>query len=284
MPRFRLGILAGLLFSMGCGWAQQGAFERTLNVSGPVRLDVMTDAGGIIVTPGPAGTVRVKATLKRENSWLGGGSGDVESRIRSLERNPPVSQSGSTILIGHVSDRALLRGVSMRLEITTPSDSQLRARADSGGIHVEGIRGPVDAQTDSGGITADNIGSEIRAQADSGGIRLRGVQGNVFARADSGGVVAQEVAGSVDVSTDSGGIRISQTKPAPIKARADSGGATIRLVAGAGYDIDAESEGGLTVTAMSSQTVLKRGEARGKIRGGGPMVDVRTDSGHVTVE
>src|SRR5207248_3280 len=113
-------------------------------------LDVQTDSGGIAVTPGSSGSLRVHAILKAQRGWFE--SSDVESRIRELERNPPVEQTGNKIQVGYVRDRNLLKGISMRLEIQTPADTQIRARADSGGIRIEGIRGPVDCHTDSGGI------------------------------------------------------------------------------------------------------------------------------------
>ena len=62
----------------------------------------------------------------------------------------------------------------------------------------------------------------------------------MWARVDSGGVEASGIAGPVDAQTDSGGVRISQTKPASIRARTDSGGVQVKLVSGAGYDIHAE--------------------------------------------
>src|SRR5689334_15854308 len=110
----------------------EGSFDRTLSVSGPVNLDVQTDSGGIVVTAGSGGSVHVHAILKahRGSSWL---AGDVEGRIRELERNPPIEQSGNTIRIGHVRERNFLRGISMRLEVTAPVASRVVARADSGG-------------------------------------------------------------------------------------------------------------------------------------------------------
>ncbi len=128
----------------------EGSFDKSVTVSGAVELDVKTDSGGITVVPGTSGVVRVHAILRGQRNWSG--SGDVEARIRELERNPPVEKNGNQIRIGYVHDRDLLKGVSMRLEIETPADTQIRARADSGGIRVEGIKGPVDAHTDSGGI------------------------------------------------------------------------------------------------------------------------------------
>ena len=209
-------VLASITLAKGIAFAahSDGSFDRSLTVSGPVDLDVKTDSGGIAVTPGSSGSLRIHAILKARRGWFE--SSDVESRIRELERNPPVEQNGNRIQIGYVRDRNLLKNISMRLEIQTPPDTQIRARADSGGIRVEGIRGPVDCHTDSGGIEIHNIGSDVRAAADSGGIHLTNIDGSAYAHVDSGGIDATQVAGIIDAQADSGGIRVGQTRAAPV--------------------------------------------------------------------
>jgi hypothetical protein len=144
-------LLAGAILLAGIPASAQieGSFDRTLHVSGPVELDVTTDSGGISVRPGASGSVHIHAILKGHNSW---DSGDADRRIHKLERNPPVEQIGNRVRVGYVTDRSLLRNISMRFEIETPAATQLRARADSGGIEAEGVHGPVDCRTDSGGI------------------------------------------------------------------------------------------------------------------------------------
>ena len=275
--------LTSLLVTAGVYAAEQGSFERSLTVSGPVDLDVQTDSGGITITTGASGTVRVHAILKGQQGWFG--SGDVASRIRELERNPPVEQTGNRVRIGYVHDRDLLKGVSMRLEIETPPDSQVRARADSGGIRVDNVRGPVDCKTDSGGIEIHNVGSETRADADSGSIHLSNIKGPVSAHVDSGGIEAVDVSGSIEAKADSGGIRLVQTSAAPIHASADSGGVHVRLAPGAGYDLSLETESGnISVPEMTIKSGFSKHHVEGKVHNGGPLVSVRVDSGGVTVE
>jgi Toastrack DUF4097 len=261
----------------------RGSFDRSLSVSGPVDLDVVTDSGGITVTPGSSGSVHIHAILKAENDWFG--SSDVEQRIREIERNPPIEQNGNSIRIGYVHSRDLLRHISMRLEIETPADTKVRAKADSGGIRVEGLRGSADCHTDSGGIDIRNIGAEVQAAADSGGIRIENVKGSLYARVDSGGIEADNIAGSVDAETDSGGIHISQSSAAPIRAKADSGGVTLRLASNAGYDVSIDADSGsISVPEISTHGDISKHHVEGKIHGGGPLVNVRVESGNVSID
>jgi hypothetical protein len=277
----RLFVLLAITLGVCQARPSDGSFERILTVTGFVDLDLATDAGGINVIPGPSGRVRIRGTLKAEGNWLL--RGDVEGRIRELEMHPPIEQTENSIRVG-VRDRSLLRGVSMRLEVEVPHDSRLRARADSGGIEVRGVKGPIDCHTDSGGIHANEIDGEVRATADSGGIHIRRVNGSVYAHADSGGVDALEIAGSIEAAVDSGGIRVSQTTPALIRARADSGGAEITLARTGGYDIRAHAgSGGITARDVAVSGTFSRHEVNGTLRGGGALVDVRTDSGRIDI-
>lgn len=275
-----VGALVVLTAAAAPGRTVEGRFDKTLQISGAATLDIVTDAGGISVKPGRAGVVEIHAILK-SSDWHSG----AESRIRALEQNPPVEQSGNTVRIGYVRDQSLLKYVSIRFEILTPPQSQVRARADSGGIRVEGIQGPADCKADSGGIEVREIGSEVRANADSGGIEIHDVRGAVTARADSGGIKALGVAGPVDVSTDSGGIDVAQTQAAPVRVRADSGGARVKLASSGGYDVRAASDSGrITVPDLTVRGALSPQHVQGKLRGGGPLVDVQVDSGNVTIE
>jgi hypothetical protein len=278
-------LLALFTIALGVGFAQRidGSFERTLKVTGFVELELTTDSGGISVVPGPPGTVRIRGILRGSNNWLGLNRGNVADRIRQLEAHPPIDQSGNSIRV-LARNRDMLKDISMRLEVEVPRDSRLRARADSGGIDVRGIKGPSDCATDSGGIRVTDIDGEVKAAADSGGIRISRVNGPVYARADSGGIDALEIAGTVDVETDSGGVRVSQTTPAAIRARTDSGGADITLARTGGYDIRAYAESGrVSARDVAVAGPVSRKQVNGKLRGGGPVVDVRADSGNIDI-
>jgi len=279
-------LLGLLLVTVGTGLSlgeqADGSFNGSVAISGPVDLDVRTDAGGISVKAGSPGSLHIHAILKAQHSWLD--FDNVTTRIRELEHNPPVEQNGNRVLVGYVHDRDLLKGISVRFEIETPSDTRLRARADSGGVEISGIHGLVDCKTDSGGIEIENVGSDVHAEADSGGIHINHVKGAVFARVDSGGIDATEIGGALDVQSDSGHMRLSQTIASPIHAKADSGGISVTLVPGAGYDISAEvGSGRISVPEMTMSSAFSRHHIEGRIRGGGPPISIRAHSGGITI-
>lgn len=282
MTSFAPGILFLVLSAGLLHGEQDGSFDKSLTVSGSVDLDVQTDSGAITIRPGSANSVQIHAILKADHGWFG--SGDVEARIHELETHPPVEQNGNRVRIGYARE-GLLRNISMRFEIETPADTHLRARADSGGIHVDGIRGPVDCKTDSGGIEINDVSANVRAAADSGGIHVKNVNGSLYARVDSGGIEASGIAGAIDAQTDSGSLKLLQTIAAPISAKADSGSVTVALAQGAGYDVSADTESGhVSVPEMTIHSVFSNHHIEGKVRGGGPLVKIQVESGSVTID
>jgi len=259
----------------------EGTFERTLTVTGPVSLDVSANSGIIRVLKGEPGSVRVRGVARTRSTFFIWG--DLSARMRRIESEPPIAQDGNAIGVGDVTDRWLLRGIHLLLEILTPSDTEVRALADSGDIRIDGIDGPVECETDSGQIEISGIGSEVRAKSDSGAIRIERVKGAVDARSDSGRIEALEVAGTIDATTDSGAIQLSQTMVAPVCAQTDSGRIRVKLAEAGGYSIRARTDSGQIELPALTRQRLSRHELEGDVRGGGSVVDLETDSGGIEV-
>jgi hypothetical protein len=259
----------------------EAQFERTLPVTGPVTLDVSTKSGAIRVRSGPEGSVTVRGVLRAHPSlfsWT-----HPEDQVQHLGLNPPILQDGNTIRIGDVADRWLLRRVHFVVEITTPPATKVRAFGDSAALHVEGVNGPVDCETDAGEIQIANIRSQVSAWTDSGAIYIRQVEGSVDARTDSGRIEALEIGGEVDAHTDSGSIRVSQATAAPVYAISDSGWISVKLASDGGYTIGVRTDNGRIELPEMNKARSSGHEMEGMIRGGGSAVYLETDSGAIDV-
>lgn len=312
---------ASVLFIVStCAAAVPGerTFERILPVSSPVDLDVTSDIGGITLTAGPSNFVKIRGILRPALHFADFGRSDAN--IRELEHNPPIEQVGNRVRVGHVSNRSLLDGVSMRLEIEVPRTSQVYARTTSGGIRVDGIRGPVNSRTHSGRIEIIDAAEEVRAATRSGGIRVMRIggtvesstasgrieladvtgevratteSGSIFVQAAGGPVIVQnrsgsidadDITGSIDARTGSGAIQLSQAKPAAIRARSGSGAIRVGLASGAGYAIIAQSDSGrLSIPAANDRIDEKARRFQGNIGQGGPLVDIGTRSSQIVI-
>src|SRR6476659_9429541 len=175
--------------------ATTGHFERTLQVNGPVDLEVLSGSGNITVHPGGAGSVYVSAKLHSNNggSWLFG-SGNVEERIHRIEQNPPVVQQGNTIHIGRIEDRELTRNISIDYDVTVPAQTKLIAQTGSGDQSISGLQLPMTAKTGSGNVTVDHVSSDVRVSSGSGDLRINSVK-SLFASTGSGNIHADDVGG-----------------------------------------------------------------------------------------
>src|ERR1700693_5805782 len=81
----------------------QGRFEQTLQVSGPVDLEVLTHSGDVTVRAGSSGSVVIHAKIFVGDRWLLGGR--REEDVRAIQQNPPIRQEGNRIHIDYVNYR-----------------------------------------------------------------------------------------------------------------------------------------------------------------------------------
>ena len=163
----------------------QGTFDRTLQVTGPVDLEVLTHSGDVRVRAGSSGTVQIHAKIFVGDHWLMGGR---EGDVRAIAQNPPIRQEGNSIHIDYVE----AHNISVDYEITVPADTTVRSHSGSGDQTIEGTRGNVDVQTGSGDVRLASVTGEIRLQTGSGNVRAHEVSGAVKGGTGSGDVEIEE--------------------------------------------------------------------------------------------
>ena len=291
--------LLSLLLLSAEVYAAEGHFDRTLQVSGSVNLDVITGSGDIKVSTGSSNQVVVHGTIHR-SSWLFGNDGAV----LQVESNPPIQQNGSSIRIGYDLPSDVARHVSIDYEITVPSDTALRAHTGSGNIDVAGTRSPVQVQTGSGDIRARDLGRGLKAETGSGNIRVEDTAAPLNAQTGSGDIEASLTgSGDVDLHTGSGRIQVrgakgglrARTGSGDIEAdgavtgpwEVHSGSGNVRLVIGSGngFNLNVHTSSG---SIHSDLPITVQGSVGGKqlsgtVKGGGPTVEVSTSSGDVDI-
>ena len=138
----------------------QGQFERTLQVSGPVDLEVLTRSGDVTVRAGSGGSVFIRGKIHVGDHWLMGGR---EADVHEIEQHPPIRQDGNRIHIEYVN----MRNISLDYEISVPADTTVRTRSGSGDQIIEGTRGNVDTQTGSWEIHTGSGNVHVRLPANA---------------------------------------------------------------------------------------------------------------------
>ena len=314
-----LPIVAALL-AAGAFASARGEFERTLKVNGTVNLQVETGSGSIDVRTGNSNEVHVVGHIYI-NEWFGGDN--AEERVKKIQNNPPIQQSGNDIRVGHIDDPELKHNISISYELVVPATTELKASSGSGSQTISGISGTLEASTGSGSLKISDIGSSVRAHTGSGSVDIDGAKGSVYARTGSGSIHARDVAGGFDGETGSGHLTLEQSAPGSVRAETGSGGLELHNVrgslqaqAGSGsIKADGEATGGWTVHTGSGSVQLRlpqdasfdlnahtgsgsinlshpvtvqgtigRKEVRGKVGGGGVPVEVQTGSGNIAID
>jgi hypothetical protein len=279
--------------------AAEKSFDRTLSVNGPVTLRVSTGSGYIHVSPGSDNQVHIVGRVKSNNSWFGGSSDDVVSRVAA---NPPINQAGNIIRVGDNGDDSF-HHVSIDYEVTTPANTMLVAESGSGDLQLNNINGTVKAHTGSGSIKADKLGAGSRLETGSGSIDAGqlmggtsletgsgdiraqlGSAGDVIANTGSGTIRLDNVQGALKAETGSGTLEISGQPTSPWKLETGSGDISLR-VPNAHFTLDAETGSGSVKSDLPLTTrISDKHHVTGTINGGGPTVKATTGSGDIHIQ
>jgi DUF4097 and DUF4098 domain-containing protein YvlB len=304
--------------SAGCaiGPAVHGSFDRTLSVSGPIRLELVNASGDVAITGSADGKVHVHADV----SSYGMGFGSPQDRLNEIVSNPPIEQKGDVIRIG--KDLSRIRNIAISYVIEVPHDTEIDSKLVSGSQTIRNVRGPVKAEAISGSISADHIerqtqlntvsgtieasdiGDEVRAASVSGTVVVSNIKGDVRISAVSGSTQITKASGRVDADTASGSVEV-QGATRDVKARAASGRVEVQGNPGADSYWDLKTGSGavqlgvptnanfhLSAEAASGEIkadipiVIEEQDKhslRARVGNGGGRVEVHTVSGEIRV-
>ena len=261
--------------------ASDGTFDKTLNVTGNVQLEISTGSGYVHVTPGSDNQVHIVGHVHANHGWMSGSSDDA---VKKVTDNPPIQQSGNTIRVGQMHD-SWLNHVAIDYDVTAPKNTNLKAESGSGDLKAVSMTGGSRLETGSGSISADDLGGDTYLQTGSGDIRANfSSGGNVTAGAGSGSIRLTGVKGGLKAETGSGDVSIAGQPLQAWKVEAGSGSIDLNL-GGSKFTLDAETGSGAIHTdqPISMQGSLEKHHITGNVNGGGPTVKVETGSGSVRI-
>jgi DUF4097 and DUF4098 domain-containing protein YvlB len=316
--RLSLLLLSATVVLAGCesGPSVSGAFDRSFNVTGPIRLELNNASGDVNITGSADGKVHVRGEVRAS----GFGIDSTRKRLDDTLANPPIEQKGDTIRIG--KDMSRMRNISITYTIQVPRATEVDAnvasgaqtirnvtgpvtvRAASGSIRLENIQRDAEVTTASGTITASDVGSDLHVSTASGNVELTGIKGNVRASTVSGVIRIAKPGARVEAGNTSGEIEI-QGASNDVKAHAISGlvsvqgnpgadsywdlksvsgGVQVRVPAAANLHLTAEASSG-DIRSDIPIVVEEQGKhtLRAHMGSGGGRVDVHTVSGEIRV-
>jgi hypothetical protein len=314
-----IALLTIVVALAGCqmGPSVSGSFDRSLDVSGPIRLELSNVAGDISIVGSADGKVHIHGDVRVS----GFGFGDPQKRLDDIVASPPVELRGDTLRIGKETTR--LHNVSIAYAIEVPRDTAVNSASVSGSQSVRGVRGPVQAasvsgavhgedigrevtlSSTSGTVSADNCGDDVRATSVSGSVTVTNAKGDVLAHSVSGNVEVKNPGGRVDTDSSSGSVQVRDSN-GDVKAHATAGRVTVQgNPSGNSYwDLKTVS-GSVDIAVPSSASFhLSAGAVSGQIRAqipimieeqgkhslrahmgdGGGRVEIHTVSGAIEVQ
>ncbi|HXJ05404.1 MAG TPA: DUF4097 family beta strand repeat-containing protein [Candidatus Acidoferrum sp.] len=232
-------LLAMVVALAGCqmGPSVSGSFDRSLDVSGPIRLELSNVAGDVAIVGSADGKVHVHGDVR----VAGFGFGSPQKRLDDILASPPIELKGATLRVG--KEMARLHNISIAYSIELPREAEVSSSSVSGSQSVRNVRGPVQADSvsgsvraqdigraarlssTSGSVTAENCGDDVRATSVSGSVTVSNAKGDVSAHSVSGDVRVNNPGGRVDANSSSGSIEVRGAN-ADVKGHSTSGSVT----------------------------------------------------------
>lgn len=244
-------VLPAALLSTACdihaqGNGVDGSFDRSITLTGPADVSVVSRSGSIRVTAGASDRIHITGRIRAFGSL----SYTPVEQVQELESAPPIRQHGNSISIGEIDSTMLGSNISISYDITVPSDARLHTSSRSGAQTLTALRGSLDAESRSGNIRVDDVTGQLRLGSRSGDVTVAGAP-----------------SGQWNIETRSGDV-------------------SLRLPSTASFDVDVESHSGSirTSQAIESAGARRRRGFKGRVRGGETPVVVDSQSGSIDIE
>lgn len=278
-------------------------FHRTLAASGPVVLDVCTNAGGIHVAGTSGNQIQISAKV-HNSSWHVFGNAE---EMKKIAASPPIKQTGNIVHVGdhNTCSGHMLQNIAIDYEISLPKNSSVVANSGSGELRVESIQGSVRGASGSGSIRATDIGSGSKLETGSGTVDVQSAHGEIKIssgsgalsirdsdvtearlQAGSGNITATNLHGGLHATTGSGSLTLSGSPTSDWKLQTGTGTIHCHFDANSKFTLDAETGSGGIHSSLNGPVSgnSANGVLRGPINGGGPVVKMFTGSGSIDLE
>jgi hypothetical protein len=282
--KIKLLATSALLMISTVAFAADSTFDRTLNVSAQPDLYVSNGSGDITIHPGEGNAIHIVGHVHAGWAIFG----DVETRIKRVVEDPPITQSGNEVHIGEVHDHDLFNNISIDYDISVPPAVALNLHSGSGDIKVSQVGRFLTASTGSGNITATGTHGSAEAASGSGDIKLdlEG-SGDVKARTGSGNIHIEGLNGALSAKSGSGDLDAKGRLTGPATLSSGSGNIKLHLTPDAHFNLEASTGSGdihIGFPGAPVQDDHSRHHMTAPINGGGPALEVRTGSGEIEID
>jgi DUF4097 and DUF4098 domain-containing protein YvlB len=218
-----LFLAAGLLPGPALATAQTIDQRRAAEPDGTVEIE------------NPAGTIHVVGWDRNEvavSGTLGTDAEGLEFRGGAHRTSIAVETHGNP------------HGVRSDLKVQVPAGSRLRVEGFASSIKIEGVNGPVQAETVNGSIAMTGGSKEVELESVNGSVEVTSPATRVRAEAVNGAVTIRNASGEVDASTVNGRLTIVGGTFSRARLETVSGGLVFEGALAKGAILEAESVSG----------------------------------------
>lgn len=196
-----------------------------------------------------------------------------------------------------------------RYIIRVPRKATLElVKSTNGSVRVTDVDGDATTRTTNGTIRIAKVNGQVSASSTNGNVECIDVFGPVAARTTNGRIKLDGVSGGMDASTTNGSINASMTKsiddrkmrfsttngsidlqlPAGLKndvrASTTNGSIGVKLPSSASFAVSARTTGSSVRSEFDVRGDITKKRIDGKVGAGGPMLDLSTSNGGISLQ
>lgn len=199
---------------------------------------IPTEPGKELVTSLIAGSVQISASSNNKVNVKVFGNDEAEEKIVFT-----AEQTLNGVKVEGTQKKQMnFKNLTIRVEITVPSNYNLNLYSSGGNLSVKNITGKIQTNTSGGNIKIDDIKGNLEAYTDGGNVSINSSKGNIKVSTSGGKITINGFEGNVNASTAGGDI-ILEGKNGKIDA--STAGGSIKLdYTGKNLGIDLSTLGG----------------------------------------
>jgi hypothetical protein len=191
----------------GPSYSFEQTAERALAKGEAPRLEVENAFGGVNVTAGDPGVVKVKL---RKVVFL-----PTEEKARAFAERVELrlSGDGARVRVGTNRDelgRGQEVGFETHLEIEAPAETAVEVRNEHGRVHLDGVAN-ADIVSSFESVTIEKIAGAVKLEAGHGDVRVSGIGAGLDLTTRHGNVEVSDVAGASKLDVEHGDLSARKT-------------------------------------------------------------------------
>jgi hypothetical protein len=148
----KLATITAILGFATTAQAATGVFEKGVETSETVTIEISTTAGEVVVQGADIDHVSIRGVVKVDDRMSKRDPIGAGGMIRAVKAKPPVEVIDGRIIVGQLKRRTHQRHLEISYVITVPKHSDVSAHSISGDVRVSGVNGFVNATSETGKV------------------------------------------------------------------------------------------------------------------------------------